>query len=772
MKTNKKTSQRDFIFNSYSKDKKKKGLTTAVDLAFAMLIAALSMFLMSMGAYAQNVGINNPAPHSKSLLDLTSGDKGLLAPRMTQAQRTAMFGAPDATAKGMLVFQTDNTQGFYYYDGANWQFLNSNAGWGLTGNAGTTAATNFIGTTDNNNLVVKTNNVERLRVDVNGNIGIDTIVPQARLHVTSNSTVGFPQLIVEERDSLDFSRMTYRNKGISKSWSTAARINPVDTLSYFNVYHSNNGNLMTVRGDGNVGLGWADPMYPLTFKSTLGDKISLWGGFGNHYGFGIQASLLQIYVGDQTNDIAFGHGSSTALTELMRIKGNGNVGIGTNAPVSRFHVVSNSTVPVSIQNSITNGYSGLHFLNNTGTQMGHMGYANTTAATFTNQVYAGSIGAVPFVLTTSNLERMRIDPVGNVGLGTSNPAGKFHVESNSATGWQNIKITEDGNDFARIGMYNDSTTKFWEMVGSPNNVDSLSRYNIFNSSTGNLFSVAGNGRIGIGNTNPVAPLSFNNNFGDKITLWGSWGNILGFGIQPYTLQMYTGNINDDIVFGYGSSANLTERMRIKGNGLVGIGTSNPLYRLHVLSDGNIPMAIQNPLVNGYSGMHFLSNTGQIMAHLGYGNPTTGTFPNQVFIGSTTSVPFILTANNTEFIRIQPNGDVGVKTAAPTTDFEVNGFTKLGSDAPAIKMKKLTGTTAGTSNSATFVMHGLNAAKILSVTVLVQSTSGNYYPPSSVNSSGAYFDFFVTASAVYVATAPSNSSNIYSRPYRILITYEE
>jgi hypothetical protein len=36
---------------------------------------------------AQNVGINNPTPHAKSILDITAGDKGLLAPRMTQAQR-------------------------------------------------------------------------------------------------------------------------------------------------------------------------------------------------------------------------------------------------------------------------------------------------------------------------------------------------------------------------------------------------------------------------------------------------------------------------------------------------------------------------------------------------------------------------------------------------------------------------------------------------------------------------------------------------------------
>ena len=90
----------------------------AFDIIIGFILATCFMFFISFSASAQNVGINNPTPHGKSLLDLTSTDKGLLAPRMTQAQRLVMFPAADASAKGMLVYQTDITQGFYYYDGA------------------------------------------------------------------------------------------------------------------------------------------------------------------------------------------------------------------------------------------------------------------------------------------------------------------------------------------------------------------------------------------------------------------------------------------------------------------------------------------------------------------------------------------------------------------------------------------------------------------------------------------------------------------------------
>src|SRR5207249_1080459 len=50
----------------------------------------------------------------------------------------------------------------------------TNSFWSLTGNTGTLSTTNFLGTTDGQPLVVKTNNAERLRIDPNGNVSIGT----------------------------------------------------------------------------------------------------------------------------------------------------------------------------------------------------------------------------------------------------------------------------------------------------------------------------------------------------------------------------------------------------------------------------------------------------------------------------------------------------------------------------------------------------------------------------------------------------------------------
>lgn len=61
--------------------------------------------------------------------------------------------------------------------------VSGSADWKLTGNAGTNPASNFLGTTDNQPLVLRTNNVERLWVDTGGNVGIGTASPGAKATV-------------------------------------------------------------------------------------------------------------------------------------------------------------------------------------------------------------------------------------------------------------------------------------------------------------------------------------------------------------------------------------------------------------------------------------------------------------------------------------------------------------------------------------------------------------------------------------------------------------
>ena len=75
----------------------------------------LAAVLLTATTYAQ-IGINNENPDASAALDITSTTGGLLVPRMTETQRDAI--SPAAT--GLMIYQTDGTVGFYYYNGSNW----------------------------------------------------------------------------------------------------------------------------------------------------------------------------------------------------------------------------------------------------------------------------------------------------------------------------------------------------------------------------------------------------------------------------------------------------------------------------------------------------------------------------------------------------------------------------------------------------------------------------------------------------------------------------
>ena len=78
-----------------------------------------ALLSLPLAATAQSVGIGTTTPDPKAALDVSATDKGLLVPRLTAAQRTAISSPP----VGLLVFQTDGTQpGFWYYFGGAWNF--------------------------------------------------------------------------------------------------------------------------------------------------------------------------------------------------------------------------------------------------------------------------------------------------------------------------------------------------------------------------------------------------------------------------------------------------------------------------------------------------------------------------------------------------------------------------------------------------------------------------------------------------------------------------
>ena len=79
------------------------------------LFTLLAAVLLTATTFAQ-VGINTSSPHESAALDIVSTTGGLLVPRITETQRDAITSA----ATGLMIYQTDGTAGFYYYNGSSW----------------------------------------------------------------------------------------------------------------------------------------------------------------------------------------------------------------------------------------------------------------------------------------------------------------------------------------------------------------------------------------------------------------------------------------------------------------------------------------------------------------------------------------------------------------------------------------------------------------------------------------------------------------------------
>ncbi|MDQ3016805.1 MAG: hypothetical protein M3R25_08850, partial [Bacteroidota bacterium] len=174
-------------------------------------------------------------------------------------------------------------------------------------------------------------------------------------------------------------------------------------------------NALTVLKNGMVGIGLPNPGYLLNFSSSFGDKISLWGSSGNHYGFGIQSGLLQIHTDAAVADVAFGYGTSAAFTETMRIKGNGNVGIGTNTPSFKLDVAGRARVR-SGGNSANSAGIYYNKVDNSGTASFIGMYSDDYVG------FYGDLGAGwDLVMNTVT---------GNVGIGSLTPSQRLHVVGN------------------------------------------------------------------------------------------------------------------------------------------------------------------------------------------------------------------------------------------------------------------------------------------------------------------------------------------------------
>ncbi|MFH2094383.1 MAG: hypothetical protein ABIJ16_01685, partial [Bacteroidota bacterium] len=340
------------------------------------LIVTLFFGVLSLFAFSQNVAINSTgaAPNSSAMLDVSSANTGMLIPRvaLSATNNAAPVTAP---ATSLLVYNTATagagatavTPGYYFWNGSIWvRVLDASSGddWHITGNTGTTAGTNFIGTSDNVSLDIRTNNTNRIRVLNTGNVGIGTTTPSQLLHVQGNSLVtGNSYIYSATNGELHYGTAglfgqatTFApNSGNSGLWiegsndgesggifmngNTMCLWSPGDA-DILRVYDEDNfagGAKMVLSGAGYLGIGATAPGYLLTVAGT-GTMFGIdnTATFAARNSGGTYESYFWPRWSDNVMYMNYGssgfhiRNNSSATTMFMT---NGNyVGIGTTSP--------------------------------------------------------------------------------------------------------------------------------------------------------------------------------------------------------------------------------------------------------------------------------------------------------------------------------------------------------------------------------------------------------------------------------------------------------
>jgi uncharacterized protein (TIGR02145 family) len=91
-----------------------------------LIICSISVLIINEAFGQVGVNMDGTNPDASAMLDVKSTSAGMLIPRMTAAQRIIIV----SPAIGLLIYQTDGTAGFYYYNGMGWMFLGGREGGG------------------------------------------------------------------------------------------------------------------------------------------------------------------------------------------------------------------------------------------------------------------------------------------------------------------------------------------------------------------------------------------------------------------------------------------------------------------------------------------------------------------------------------------------------------------------------------------------------------------------------------------------------------------
>lgn len=422
---------------------------------------------------------------------------------------------------------------------------------------------------------------------------------------------------------------------------------------------------------GNVGIGTTSPLSQLTVQSsnttaydaTIDDGQDSEGAtimafntdntttnsfaqilFRNRSSNVGVSRIVSLSTAAASTALAFVTENSNTKAEKMRITAEGDIGIGTTNPETITSTVSTLTLN-GTSSTVSGGFA--YQVNGTTKAYSYVenNYLRHQAQSGVGQYWFAD-GSIKMAMLSN----------GNVGIGTTSPGAKLDVRGSLATiamfdgtyaGIQGIQVQRNGGDNVRL------TANYSGYGGGLESSDAL-RFSVNGADISNpSMYIETTGNVGIGTDSPSTKLHVSSSGDTILRVTSADGNAAFLDL---------GDASDPdggrIVYDSGSNLALytasSERMRILANGNVGIGTTNPGYKLQV-SGGNA-------MINGGS-----SNSLFLSIDTNY---LYGDVNGVVIAGANNN--FRIKTDGSERVRVIANGNVGIGTTSPNSKLQVDG----------------------------------------------------------------------------------------------------